>query len=259
MFTFRSKDRSFNFTASESGEVALWDEEWNMLDRSHHATRRVKISHAAISPCGTRLVTTSEYGSGLGTLFKVYHESLDGDMGTPLQGSLRITKLMEFGENAHYTFIEWAGAASNCQLVAVRQPPRTSARDPSQPSDKSLAQREDIMALHLITIDEDSGNWYVSKERTLPTTSVSAVAIGDDDASERRMMALGLAGRRVDVIDMLTLDTLWTVDASGGSGLIKCLALKSGGRLVCPTDNGHITVWEHERFHSDFLLPSASH
>jgi hypothetical protein len=67
-------------------------------------------------------------------------------------------------------------------------------------------------------------------------------------------MAIALNGRQIEVVDMRTLDTLWTIDASGGSGLIKCLAFKPGGHLLCPGDNGRLSVWDHDRLVGEYTL-----
>ena len=255
------KTDDFIFTASEAGEVALWDHDWRLLDRSHHATRRVKVTHAALSPCRRRIVTTSEHADGIATLFKVYR-----DHSTPEQQlQLRLVKVLEFGAGAGYTFVEWADSGGEepdaLLLVAVRQPPRASRHSAEGPS-----TQHPETALHLIRVDERSGEWRVIKERALevPTVatrssavSVSAMAKEDRPSTDGGpvRMAIALSGRRVEVVDMRTLATLWTVDASGGSGLIKCLAFKSAGdRLLCPGDNARLTVWQRDRLAGDFVL-----
>lgn len=261
------KTDDFIFTASEAGEVALWDHHpdhvWRLLDRSHHATRRVKVTHAAVSPCRGRIVTTSEHADGIATLFKVYYS-------TPEQ-QLRLVKVLEFGAGAGYTFVEWAdsggGEPDSLLLVAVRQPPRASRRSVEGPSPATTQHSE--TALHLIRVDERSGEWRVIKERALElpsatrssAVSVSAMAKEDRPSTDGGpvRMAIALSGRRVEVVDMRTLATLWTVDASGGSGLIKCLAFKSAGdRLLCPGDNARLTVWQRDRLAGEFVLDGLS-
>jgi WD40 repeat protein len=257
------KTDDFIFTASEAGEVALWDHDWRLLDRSHHATRRVKVTHAALSPCRRRIVTTSEHADGIATLFKVYR-----DYATPEQ-QLRLVKVLEFGAGAGYTFVEWADSGQEPDallLVAVRQPPRASRHSAEGPS-----TQHSETALHLIRVDERSGEWRVIKERALEVPSVatrsSAVSVSAMAKEDRPStdggpvrMAIALSGRRVEVVDMRTLATLWTVDASGGSGLIKCLAFKSAGdRLLCPGDNARLTVWQRDRLAGEFVLDGTCH
>jgi hypothetical protein len=269
------KVEDFTFTASEAGEVAIWDQDWNVIDRSHHS-RKVKITHAAVSPCRQRVITTSEHAGGLITIFSVYR-----DHATSGDGRLRLVKSMELGEGAHYTFAEWVDKKGGALLVAVQQPPRSSRHSRETSAETSVVSQA---ALHLIQVDDRAGQWRVVKERALEATSpynvsVSAVAKeeededdddDDDDEEEEEegeekeggsgegpRMAIALSGRRVEVVDMRTLAPLWRIDASGGSGLIKCLAFKSGGRLLCPGDDARLTVWHRDRLEGEFSLHGA--
>lgn len=127
-----------------------------------------------------------------------------------------------------------------------------------EPSEDNLFAVHEENKQHKQSIEISLSKWnsnslQIIKKHTLPGRDLTAVAenIGNGTIAIARM------GRLVDVINIITLDIMWTFYAEG-SGIIKSFMYLGDGLSLIPSDNRKLTLWNNDKKVRDFLSPYGS-
>ncbi len=164
-------------TVSEAGEIALWDTDWNLLDRAHHS-KRVKITHASFSISKMLLLTSSEFHKGLLTVFEVKKE----------ESTYKLHHRFEIGEDCRYTLAEWTEEGFERQsegeeqhyIFAIKQQIRR--RDLDQDFFKGI----EAVRIHM-TAD---GKWQEVKNRDLNADLIEQLTAEHAEMSQEEIHKL---------------------------------------------------------------------
>lgn len=123
-------------------------------------------------------------------------------------------------------------------------------------------EKKELVTVHVA----DTSSGAIIHSLQLKGRGVTSLCVCNDTNSvalARSMVILlqptdrSVVGRLVDVLNMDTLEIQWSFTAKG-SGSIKSFIFEKGDKLIIPSDNGKITIWQRDQILGELHIPSGN-